>query len=117
MPRFDARLAGVELYFDDLPAARRFYTETLGLRLDEDDPSHHAKLAAGPGFVCLERRGVENYPSAEKAVVFLEVPSVRAAIERIGAPHVVGSQLDGPRPWAAVRDPEGHTVLLLERAQ
>ncbi|HKB54584.1 MAG TPA: VOC family protein [Ramlibacter sp.] len=111
----DARLAGVELYFDDLPAAKRFYAETLGLKLDEDDPAHHAKLAAGDGFVCLERKGLEHYPSANKAVVFLEVPSVRVAVERIGAPYVVRSDVMGPRPWAAVRDPEGHTVLLLER--
>jgi catechol 2,3-dioxygenase-like lactoylglutathione lyase family enzyme len=111
----DARLAGVELYFDDLATAQRFYTTTLGLRLDEEEPGHHAQLAVGDAFVCLERKGVENYPSADKAVVFLEVASIQAAVERIGAQHVVRSELAGPRPWAAVRDPEGHTVLLLER--
>jgi hypothetical protein len=28
MSKINARLVGVELYFDDLPAAKRFYQET-----------------------------------------------------------------------------------------
>jgi catechol 2,3-dioxygenase-like lactoylglutathione lyase family enzyme len=115
MAVLDARLAGVELYFDNLTAAKEFYAKTLGLPLQEDDPHHHAKLGAGDGFVCLERKGVENYPSADKAVLFLEVPSVRVAVDRIGTPHVLRVELGREQRWAAVRDPEGHTVLLLQR--
>lgn len=110
-----ARFTGVELYFRDLPAAKRFYADTLGLELEEDQPTHHAKFGAGGGFVCLERKGVEDYPSADKAVLFLEVADVRAAAERIGAPHLVRLDLSASPPWAAIRDPEGHTVLLVER--
>jgi predicted enzyme related to lactoylglutathione lyase len=109
------RLAGVELYFDDLGAAKQFYIEALGLQLEEDDPNHHVKFSAGPGFLCLERKGVEDYPSAEKAVVFLEVASLQSAVARVGASNVLRSVPDGEQPWAAVRDPEGHTVLLLQR--
>ena len=110
------RLAGIELYFDDLDAAKDFYANTVGLRLEDDHPAHHAKLAAGDGFLCLERKGVEDYPSADKAVVFLEVPSVGAAVDRIGARHLLRSELTGARPWAAIRDPEGHTLLLVQRS-
>jgi len=108
------RLAGVELYFDNLDAAKDFYAHTLGLRLDEDNPEHHAKLAIGDRFICLERKGVEDYPSADKAVLFLEVPDVRVAVERIGSASVLRSELTAVRPWAAVRDPEDHTIVLIE---
>jgi predicted enzyme related to lactoylglutathione lyase len=50
------RLAGVELYFDNLDAAKEFYAHALGLRLDEDYPDHHAKLGIGDRFICLERK-------------------------------------------------------------
>jgi catechol 2,3-dioxygenase-like lactoylglutathione lyase family enzyme len=110
-----ARLAGVELYFEQLERARRFYSETLGFELEELQPTHHAKFALAGGFLCLEQKGAEPYPSADKAVVFVEVADLRATVERIGSAHVVGSDATGPRPWAAVRDPEGHTVLLVQR--
>jgi catechol 2,3-dioxygenase-like lactoylglutathione lyase family enzyme len=48
------RLLGVELYFEDVPRARDFYTSILGLPLEEYQPSHHAKLAPPGGFLCLE---------------------------------------------------------------
>lgn len=109
-----ARLAGVEFYFDDFQGAKAFYRDVLGLALEEDEAGHHAKFALGTHFLCLERKGVENYPSAEKGVVFVEVPDVRAAVSRLGPAHVVGSRLEGERPWAAIRDPEGHTIMLLQ---
>src|SRR5437867_326248 len=62
------RLTGVELYFHDLEAAKHFYLETLGLRVGEEQPDHHVRLDVGPAFICLERKGVEEYPSADKAV-------------------------------------------------
>ena len=115
MAHLNARLVGVELYFDNLEVAKAFYEETLGLPLEEYDADHHAKFAAGDAFVCTEKKGVEDYASADKAVLFLEVSSVRQAVERIGLPHLVRAEVSGPKPWAAVRDPEGHTVLLVER--
>lgn len=110
------RLAGVELYFDGLAAAKNFYTNALGLRCDEDNPDHHIKLSIGDRFICLERKGVENYPSADKAVLFLEVPDVRVAVERVGVACVLRSELTVAEPWAAVRDPEGHTIVLIQHA-
>lgn len=106
------RLAGVELYFDNLDAAKQFYTHALGLRLDEDRPEHHIKLGVGDRFICLERKGVENYPSADKAVLFIEVRDITMAIERIGPASVLRSDLTGVKPWVAIRDPEGHTIVL-----
>jgi len=110
------RLVGVELYFVDLPRAQAFYQQVLGLELAEMQDGHHAKFTTPAGFICLERRGVEDYPSADKAVLFLEVTNLSQAIERIGADRVIRRGRRGSDAWAVLHDPEGHNILLLERA-
>ena len=110
------RIAGVELYFDDLDRAKKFYIDTLGLRVMGELAGHHVQFDGGSAFLCLERKGAENYPSRDKAVVFFEVPDVDRAIESIGRERIVGSDLSGKtrEKWAVLHDPEGHNILLLE---
>jgi predicted enzyme related to lactoylglutathione lyase len=117
MSSINARLVGVELYFDDLVAAKNFYEETLGLDIFGEQPGHHAQFNVGQAFLCLEERGVEDYPSRDKAVIFLEVPNVQAAVEAIGRErfvHVDRGDESTQSPWAILHDTEGHNVLLLE---
>ena len=114
MTSLQGRLAGVELYFEHLEEARRFYRETLGLELQEHYPGHHAKFGLTGGFLCLEEKGVEPYPSADKAVVFVEVADLRGRLTQVGSAHVVGLDTTDAPSWAAIRDPEGHTVLLVQ---
>jgi len=111
MNRISAQLAGVELYFDDLSKAKTFYGEILGLKLADEQPGHHAKFDSGGGFICLEKKGVETYPSKDKAVLFFEVPDLEAAMEAIGRNRVVQSAAG----WAVLHDPEGHNILLIKR--
>jgi len=118
MPDTKPRFLGVELYFDDLQSAKRFYRDTLGLALTEDSPGHHAKFDFNDAFLCLEKKGVETYPSRDKAVVFFEVDDLQSAIQSIGPHRIVHSEPDpsGNRPaWAVLHDPEGHNVLLLQK--
>ncbi len=112
MKRIQARFAGVELYFDDLERAKKFYVRTLGLEISDEQVGHHAKFDSGAGFVCLERKGSEPYPSKDKAVLFFEVPDLRGAIATIGENRLVQSE----SRWAVIHDPEGHNILLLERS-
>lgn len=114
MDESDTRLVGVELYFDDLPRAKAFYTDRLGLRIADEQRGHHARFLPGSVFLCLERRGVEDYPSADKAVVFLEVVELQRALERVGPECVAHQNPNASPPWAVVHDPEGHNVLLIE---
>jgi predicted enzyme related to lactoylglutathione lyase len=117
MKRPRARLAGVELYFDDLERARKFYGEVLGLKLHDEQPGHHAQFDTGPSFLCVERKAAESYPSRDKAVVFLEVGDLAAAVKKIGRERFVHIESRGKRgrpSWAVLHDPEGHNVLLLE---
>ncbi|HKS82150.1 MAG TPA: VOC family protein [Candidatus Acidoferrales bacterium] len=113
----NARLIGVELYFDDLTASRRFYSETLGLTCLDEDASRYARFAAGPTFVCLECKGVESYPSRDKVVLFFEVPDLTAAVNAVGRERILqmAPRSDAGRPaWAVLHDPEGHNIILLE---
>ena len=119
LENLNARLVGVELYFDDLPIGRRFYSETLGLSCLDEDASRYARFAAGPAFVCLERKGVESYPSRDKVVLFFEVPDLSAAVNAIGRERIVETapRTDAGRPaWAVLHDPEGHNIILVEAA-
>jgi predicted enzyme related to lactoylglutathione lyase len=110
------QLAGVELYFADLQAGIRFYRDLIGLEVAEQEPGHYAKFDTGGGFLCVERKGSETYPSTDKAVVFLRVADLAATIARIGREHIVQSGPgEGTRPtWAVLHDPEGYNVLLLQ---
>ncbi|HTV60000.1 MAG TPA: VOC family protein [Verrucomicrobiae bacterium] len=108
----DARLAGIELYFDDLAAAKKFYSETLGLEIAGEESGHHVQFQSGAGFVCLERKGAESYPSKDKAALFFEVRNLDAALSAIGNEKVV----QAGRGWAVLHDPEEHNILLLQKS-
>jgi predicted enzyme related to lactoylglutathione lyase len=110
------QLAGVELYFEDLPRARAFYKDVLGLKIADEMPGHYAKFDGGASFICVERKGSESYPSQDKAVLFFEVEDVAAALASFGPERVVqsGPSQSGPPTWAVIHDPEGHNILLLQ---
>ena len=112
MDRIQARFIGVELYFENLDRAKKFYIETMGLEVSDEQVGHHAKFDGGASFVCLERKGAESYPSQDKAVLFFEVHDLRSAIAAIGPDRVVQSE----GTWAVLHDPEGHNILLLQRS-
>ena len=92
------RFIGVELYFDNLSAATNFYSKTLGLAVADEEAGHYAKFSSGAGFVCLEKKGVESYPSRDKAVLFFEVPDLQAAIAAIGKDRIVQVRIRVGRP-------------------
>jgi predicted enzyme related to lactoylglutathione lyase len=117
--KLNARLVGVELYFDDLQQGKQFYGDTLGLQLLDEEEGRYARFDSLKSFVCLERKGSESYPSRDKAVLFLEVSNLADAIRSIGEEKIVAIEPlgQGPRqPWAALHDPEGYNIVLLEEA-
>ncbi len=93
--RIQSRFVGVELYFENLERAKKFYVETMGLKVSDEQAGHHAKFDSGAGFVCLERKGAESYPSQDKAVLFFEVADLTQAITAIGRQHVVQFERHG----------------------
>ena len=111
MAKIFAQLVGIELYFENLDNAKKFYVESLGLKIFDEQPGHHAKFDSGAGFLCLERKGAESYPSQDKAVLFFKVNDIRAAIAAIGEHQIVQSATG----WAVLHDPEGHNIILLQQ--
>jgi len=112
------RFVGFELYFEDLEQPRGFYRDTLGLDLSEEMAGHYAKFNSWGGFLCLEHKGSESYPSRDKAVVFLEVSDLQSTVEKIGRDCLLQIEPKGSGghpPWAVLHDPEGHNVLILEK--
>lgn len=112
MPPIQAQLMGIELYFDDLDNATKFYRDTLGLTVTEQQAGHHSQFESAGRFICLERKGVESYPSKDKAVLFFAVPNIESAVAAIGREKFVHVE----SAWAVLHDPEGHNVLLLQSA-
>ncbi len=106
-----ARFTGMDLYFEDLNGAKEFYEEILGLEVTDEERGHYTKFDSGAGFFCLERKGSESYPSLDKAVLFFEVDDLAAMIQAIGRDRFV----EVTAGWAALHDPEGHNVLLIQR--
>jgi predicted enzyme related to lactoylglutathione lyase len=111
MAEISAQFLGVEIYFDDLEKAKAFYVQTLGLNISDQQPGRFAKFDGRHGFVCLERKGSESYPSKDKAVLFFEVPDLEEAKAAVGKDRIIQSEAK----WAVLHDPEGHNILLLER--
>ena len=110
MPNSSARFVGVGLYFEDLARAKKFYTETLGIRASDEPVSHDANLGGDVGIISLKRRRSELYPSEDKAVLLFEVPDLETAITGISQSKVVQKEPGG----AVLHDPEGHNILLLQ---
>jgi predicted enzyme related to lactoylglutathione lyase len=111
------KIVGLELYFDNLARAKKFYRDTLGLTIANETSGHHAQFNAGNAFLCLERKGAENYPSADKAVLFFEVPSLAATIKSLGRKRILHHEPksgQSRQAWAVLHDPEGHNILLLQ---
>jgi predicted enzyme related to lactoylglutathione lyase len=107
------KFVGVELYFENLEAAKQFYTQLLGLEVSQEQRGHFMKFDSGSGFVCLERKGLESYPSRDKAVLFFEGNDLAGSVAAIGHEHFVKIEAG----WAVLHDPEGHNVLLLKSAK
>ena len=82
----------------------------LGASVSDEQLGDYAKLSGEAGFLCLERKGSETYPSKDKAVRFFEVPDLEVAITSIGHDNIVQKEPS----WAVLHDPEGHNALLLQ---
>jgi catechol-2,3-dioxygenase len=95
MENIGARFAGVELYFSDLKKARVFYANTLGLQISDEDPQRYAKFSGETGFVCLERKGSESYPSQDRRFYFLRFLTSRPPSAPLGNSVLLSASQNG----------------------
>jgi catechol 2,3-dioxygenase-like lactoylglutathione lyase family enzyme len=102
----------------DLPAALRFYSDGLGLRLAGQARGHAILDAGGVRLVLLDAVQVPGFHKESGQGLFLElaVADLGAVAARLEAS---GLRLSTPRPSRAgrvlsVEDPEGNVVSLIE---
>ena len=69
---------------DDVPAAKRFYGETLGIETQEEMGALTLKLADHPVFVYPK----ENHEPASFTVLNFQVPDVERAVDELTAKGV-----------------------------
>ena len=105
----------------DLEAAKRFYGETLGLKL----------LYAFPGMAFFELGEARLYlqqtdKAAPESILYLRVRDIHAAhaglaakdVEFFNAPHMIHRHPDGTEEWMAeFRDNEGRPLALMCQAK
>ena len=62
MERIRARFVGVELYFENLEKAKKFYIETMGLEVSDEQVGHHASSKVVPALFASNGRGLNRIP-------------------------------------------------------
>ena len=122
------RVVHFEIPFDDGDRARRFYKEAFDWQVQEMPEMSYTLVMSGPsgdsgptepGYINGGMLSREQSP-ARGPVVTIEVPSIDAALEKIGelgGSTVVGKTPVGTMGFAAYfTDPEGNIVGLWENA-
>ncbi len=80
---------------DDLEAARRFYTDTLGLRVSDEEMDGIMRLHLGGGTDVLVYAKADHVP-ATFTVLNFPVPDVEQAVDRLVARGVRFEQYENP---------------------
>jgi catechol 2,3-dioxygenase-like lactoylglutathione lyase family enzyme len=110
---------------NDVPAAKRFYADTLGVRVIEIDDGL-LSLQAGNGYSVLAYIKPEHVP-AEHTIVNFPVDDIEATVDRLTKAGVTFEQYPSgpiktnekgiahPGPWQAwFRDPAGNILSVIQ---
>ncbi len=111
------RGGAVILNVTDVPRAVRFYIETLGMKLVEEQPDGTSVIDAGEGFHIALRQSGGGAPGASPAPVVLLYPKVPLD-EAIAIYENRGVAFDVDRSGGAVvarfRDPDANLLCLVQ---
>lgn len=117
-PQPDGRYGRVEalLLVDDLPAAERFYQDSLGLGVFEQSGGVYTalRLGAGPLLGLLLRSAWHSPESAPRgAQITIECPDLNAERARLEAQGVVCGPVKPEQgmAWFGVKDPSGNSLV------
>jgi glyoxylase I family protein len=109
------------IFVPDLEVAKRFYCETLGFPLKEEDAHRLAFVHEGCDFIafkCASAATVENYSQVSRSVFVFEVASIDEALRDLRAKgvsflHDEPAENDFSR-YAAFQDPFGNVHEIYE---
>lgn len=120
------QMTGIEggvatVFVADMDKAVRFYTETLGLKLQYRAGDHWAQVDAGKGFVLgLHPAGEDSKTRGVDGGVQIGLNVTRPISEVVNALKEKGVAFDGdvvdddPVKLAFFKDPDGNTLYLCE---
>ncbi|MBI2511507.1 MAG: VOC family protein [Opitutae bacterium] len=103
----------------DMPRARAFYEQTLGLKstvVFEHEGKHWIEYDVGPATLAISNMAAEKWkPSADGPSVALEVADFDAAVAALkvaGAKFVLDAMDSGVCRMAIVADPDGNSLCI-----
>ena len=105
----------------DMARARKFYEQTLGLKVSrnlEDDNGSWIEYDIGPGTLAIFNGAPDWKPSRGGGSAALEVTDFPAAIERLnahGCKPYVGPMETPVCHMAVVTDPDGNSIVIHKR--
>lgn len=108
----------------DIPRARAFYEQTLGLRstaVFEHEGRHWIEYDIGPATLAISNMSTEQWkPSSDGPVVALEVadfPAAVASLRAAGTKFLLEPMDSGVCHMAIVADPDGNSLCIHHRRQ
>lgn len=111
------KLTFVRVFVDDLPAARTFYRDVLGLR-ELWTWRSAIGFDVGPTLIVEPTDGNHPEEVGRFAGLSLDVEDIRATHERLAAAGVEFTCLPQRQPWGGIvahfKDPSGNILTLVE---
>jgi len=105
------KFLNVTFYTSDVPAARAFYADALGLPVDFEDPGHLAAM----GRICAHDPSEGERAGTTRIYLLSDDPAAAgAAAQDAGYPGVAGVDAGGDPMWDTT-DPLGNSVRILKR--
>ena len=108
----------------DIPRARAFYEQTLGLKstaVFEHEGRHWIEYDIGPATLAISNMSTEQWkPSSDGPVVALEVadfPAAVASLRAAGTKFLIEPMDSGVCHMAIVADPDGNSLCIHHRRQ
>jgi catechol 2,3-dioxygenase-like lactoylglutathione lyase family enzyme len=112
-------VAFVAITAADLARARRFWVESLGFPVVEEEPGEYVMVDAAGLRLCIDREDGETHRAGGgDPVVGLRVADLEATLAALRARGVApehGPERGRRGSWARLRDPDGHAVVLTEQ--
>lgn len=119
----DSHLAYLFVYVTDLPRARAFYEDTLGLGVLEEDAAA-VKYETGQVMLALNRAAdyglsLDGQPDESSLIVFhvQDIDAARADLEERGVSFAGPTERYDIGATAAFFDPDGHGLMLYEPSE
>ncbi|MGI8821372.1 MAG: VOC family protein [Chthoniobacterales bacterium] len=102
----------------DLPRARKFYEEVLGLKPTADVSENNAEYDVGSGTLMLANYGERWKPAEGGTLAAFEVDDVDAMTERVksSGATIQSEPMDSPVcRFSMILDPDGNALMLHRR--